>query len=262
MLLDPDGGWREASIEEAFSLLEDGGPFEPYLGKQRSEKSLLSILRQVHRALPRGESDVVVERLVEMALDFRLPRAVRGRAHSTLRFAALQLENTNRPGLPAPGAFEALVRIYETLAAEALEGTDGDDPFIEGYMKYRAGTWPKERDLVHVLAAVFWAEPVERGRAYVEEIYERHDPRPFPTILEERRHWESAVRAGTRPVPLLDLFLLKLSAWCRASRLLHDEPIRDLAPGVTSWVTSYVVPNPAPDLNSNYCDMARGSSGE
>ena len=70
------------------------------------------------------------------------------------------------------------------------------------------------------------------------------------------------MRAGTRPVPLLDLFLLKLSAWCRASRLLHDEPIRLLAPGVTSWVTSYVVPNPAPDLNSKYCDMARGSYGE
>ena len=59
MLLDPDGGWREASIEEAFSLLEDGGPFEPYLGKQRSEKPLLSILRQVHRALPRGELDAI-----------------------------------------------------------------------------------------------------------------------------------------------------------------------------------------------------------
>ena len=191
-----------------------------------------------------------------MALDYSLPKTVRRRAHRTLSSAADRPRGTATVGLPAPGAFEALVRIYETLAAEALEGTDGDDPFIEGWIKDWGGTWPKAVDMVLGLRYVFWAEPLGRGRAYVEEIYERHDPRPFPTILEERRQQESAMRGDARPVPpLLDLNRLKRSAWCEASNLLHEEPNRLVPPGMTSWRQSYVAPNPAPELNSKYCDM-------
>ncbi len=208
------------------------------------------LLRQVDGPLPAEEIEALIEGLVEIALD---PDAHTACAYSTcpssttagsvLRFAVWRpgvyvsdpeggghhiLTADDLPGVPVPGAFDALVRIYETLAERALaEG--GDDPFLEAARRDEAnssldgfGTTSEEVRMYSIPRNIISADlsPDGRGWAYVLALYERSKP-------------PCRERDGAPNPPDCSTGRLG-SAWCVAGRLLHQ----------TIWGP---MPWPAPD---------------
>ena len=165
------------------------------------------LLRQVHGPLSAEEIAALIEGLVEIALTpdshtvcaySTCPSATT--AGSVLRFAvwrpgvyATDPEGTGKQlpipaddlrGVPVPEAFDALVRIYETLAERALaEG--GDDPFLEAARRDEAnrtpdgfGTTSEEGRMYSILRNIISADLSLDGRgwAYVPALYERSKP--------------------------------------------------------------------------------------
>lgn len=159
-----------------------------------------SLLRQVRGPTAVEDIEALIEGLVEVALapdvcaNFLCSAATRAR--SALRYAVRRpgtyvdvdgggyLDAGDIRGVPVPEAFDALVLIYETLAARALaEG--GDDPFLEAARGDHAHRTPdghrttfEHPRLRGSLRDVFHADmaPGGRGWAYVLALFERGKP--------------------------------------------------------------------------------------
>ncbi len=109
-------------------------------------------------------------------------------ARMALLFAALQYDEGW--GTPYAGAYDQLVRVYETLVARALEN-GGTDPFKEMYRLDEAepGGRPRYAQLSMVLRSIFAADPERRGADYVVALIEASEPpesgeynAPAPTL--------------------------------------------------------------------------------
>ncbi len=235
-----------ADVLGRFAARED---FEA-LNKARNDAN--SLLRQEHGPLPAEEIEALIEGLVEIAL---APDAHTACAHMTcpnarnaghvLSFAvwrpgvyvgALEgpghhvLTADDIQGVAVPEAFDALVRIYETLVERALaEG--GDDPFLEAARRDHAHRSPDGHEttfehlrlygaLRHIVSADF--SPEGRGWAYALGVYERSKR---PCRGDESPKARSTDRLG--------------SAWCAAGRVLHEtmlgEPMPWAAPDRDQW---------------------------
>ena len=223
-----------------------------------------SLLRQVDGPLPAEEIEALIEGLVEIAL---APDAHTACAYSTCasarRAGSVLMSAVWRPGVyvpegtdkqiplpadyndiqgvPVPEAFDALVRIYETLAERALaEG--GDDPFLEAARRDHAHRspdghattfehWRLFTALLHIVNADL--SPDGRGWAYVLGVFERSKP-------------PCRERAGPPNPPDCTTGLLG-SAWCAAGRLLHRTTLGEPRP----W------PAPDRDLWEHRCGGER-----
>jgi len=204
------------------------------------------LLRQVDGPLPSEEIAALIEGLVEIALT---PDAHTSCAYSTcpsattagsvLSYAVwrpgVYVSKSGAPGLrlltaddirgePVPEAFDALVRIYETLAERALaEG--GDDPFLEAARRDDANRTPdgfhttsEEGRLYSALLHIIHADlsPEGRGWAYVLGVYERSKP---PCRERDDSPDPPDCSTGRRG-----------SVWCAAGSLLHETMLEDPMP--------------------------------
>ena len=219
------------------------------------------LLRQVNgrgEPEPRTEAEIrtLVEELVEIALAPCADRLCDGprTASHVLVTAAWRPGvyvgglgyNEDVPGEPVPGAFDALVRIYETLAARSL-ANGGEDPFMEAAWRYHEAWDPDgpptfERGGLHgALRAVFAADPAPGGRGweYVLALFERSDP---------------PCKEGDGPPGPPDCTEGPGSAWCAAGDILHQSADRKTLEGVRPW------PGPNPDLWKSRCGGPRDGS--
>ena len=241
------------TVDDVLRRLADAGEtdFEA-LNEARNDAG--DLLRQKHGPLPAEEIEALIEGLVEIAL---APDAHSACAHTTcpsarnassvLRFAVwrpgvyvgdpegtgkqipLPADYNDLHGVPVPEAFDALVRIYETLVERALaEG--GGDPFLEAARRDEAIPTPhgyEHMRLFGVLRDIIAADlsPEGRGWAYVLGVYERSKP-----PCRERDGAPNPPDCATGRLG---------SAWCAAGDLLHEtmlgEPMPWPAPDRALW---------------------------
>ena len=212
-----------------------------------------SLLRQVHGPMTAKEIEALIEGLVQLALapDAHTACAYSTCASATYAVSALSSavwqpgvyvsdpEGTGKQipltaddlqGVTVPEAFDALVRIYETLVERALaEG--GDDPFIEAARRDHAHRSPDGHETTFEHSRLYGAlrrivsadlSPEGRGWAYVLGVYERSKR---PCRGDESPEGCSTDRLG--------------SAWCAAGRVLHEtmlgEPMPWAAPDRDQW---------------------------
>ena len=230
----------------------DGGEDLNRAGEQ-AHRLLLQVNGRGEPA-PRTAAEIrtLVEGLVEIALDDP------GAPAATTAGIAL-LTAARRPGvyvdglgydlnvrgeLPVPGAFDALVRIYETLAARAL-ANGGDDPFMEAAWRDHEALAPdgrlttrEEWVLLSSLRNVLDTDPSPGGRGweYVLALFERSKP---------------PCKEGDGPPGPPDCTEGLGSAWCAAGDLLHHGALRSMRP----W------PGPNPDLWKRRCIWSLGNPG-
>ena len=219
------------------------------LNRARNEAG--NLLRQVKRrgeSVPRIEEEIrtLIEGLVEIALAPSAPAATEARF--ALVTAAWQPGvyvdglgyNDDVRGVPVPGAFDALVRIYETLAARAL-ANGGDDPFMEAAWRDHEARAPdgrsttrEKRDLQASLRSVFNTDPAPGGRGweYVLALFERSKP---------------PCKEGDGPPGPPDCTEGPGSVWCAAGSLLHQNKDDRVLQSVRPW------PGPNQDLWERRC---------
>ena len=102
----------------------------------------------------------------------------------TTRFSVLRrAASGGGRGSPHPGSFNALVRIYEAVAAEALAG-GGTDPVAELERRRPGGS----SRLSWALRSIFTADRVGRGADYLLAIVAASEP---PKLEDWRTGWQS-----------------------------------------------------------------------
>ena len=228
----------------------------------RAGKEARYLLRPVNgrgESVPRTEAEIqtLVEGLVEIAL---APCADHRRCSGQRKASSALVHAAWRPGVyvdglgytpadddrgePVPGAFGALVRIYEARAERAL-AAGGDDPFMEAEWRdheARVRDGPRSMDEIRGLHGslrdVFAADPAPSGRGweYVLALFERSQP--------------PCKEGDGLPGPP-DCTQGPGSAWCAAGDLLHHS----LLHGARPW------PGPNPDLWKRRCQGPGGPGG-
>ena len=135
-------------------------------------------------------------------------------------------------GVPYDGAFDALVRIYETLAAQALsEG--GSDPFAEADRRTPYGDW-KLRGALH---SIYLADMSGRGADYLLAVFRGSEKPPPPC-------------EGARCV--------HGSAWCAAGDILVSAGIRGRDPLRALEPPEGSEPLVSEEIASEYGQLCRG----
>ena len=232
MVLDGDE-WRTPTVEDALHAVTLGRG-EGILGPgQDGDAPAVALLRQTLGPRPRAELDALASALADMII------ASESESDDFLTRAFLALQQAANPerssGMPHAGSFEALVRVYETLATQVLAANDPDDarsralinkhagdPFVAARVKRNAGRLSPGavRTLSQALWSLFWADREGRGGDYVLALIERSRvPEPCPHFGLPGRE------------PCTDP---ELTAWCEATSLLHgdsqSEPLPAVAP--------------------------------
>ncbi len=196
MVLDEDGVSRPPTPEDALSALRG----DELLGSQMPEQPAIAVLRQVFEPRSPEELERLASDLAEIILTTNPADEDRiaTDARMALHFAALQYDEGW--GTPYAGAYDQLVRVYETLVARALEN-GGTDPFKEMYRLDEAepGGRPRYAQLSMVLYSIFAADPERRGADYVVALIEASEP-------PESGEYNA-------PAPTL---------WCRAANALYQ----------------------------------------
>ena len=217
MLLD-GRQWRIPTDQEALQALTFERDEWDLLDGQNVHRPIASILRQAFGPRPEAELDALANDLADRILaDESMQGRVRRNAATALRAAARRGD----PGWGTPhrGSVRALVRVYETLAAEALAGTGGNDPILEAARRWLPQDgWPRARYhlLTSALFDVLWSDPEGFGRDYVLDLIGRNEPPP--------RCWRGYIRQDgptegpLRPCPMG-------STWCLAGNALYGEVV-------------------------------------
>ena len=172
MVLDEKGGWRPPTPADALAVFRGEPGVRLPIGWDRGDPAL-AVLRQEYEFRPAAELDALANALADLILasdsepehmsdEYYLQRD----AFKTLRWAVW-----SGRGTPHPGSFDALVRVYETLAARALAG-GGTDPIVElrrerpgGLLRVSSALWSifsadmRGRGADYLLAIVAAAEP-------------------------------------------------------------------------------------------------------
>ena len=201
LVLDEDGRRRPPTPADALRLLAETAIEPP--GQQYGYASFpaVAVLTQRYERHPRAELDALADAMVKMIL---ADESVEGRVRKKLvrHLRSASQADAFPPGAgatPYEGAFDRLRRVYETLADRALAG-GGPDPFHALYDTRDAepddAQFSRRDALRRALFYVYHADPAGRGRDYVLAIIARGQP--------EGVTWET------------------YSAWCAASKLLHE----------------------------------------
>ena len=177
MVLDGNGGWRAPTPADALRALR-GDPEVLPLGTNRAAPAL-AVLRQELKPHPAAELDGLANALADLILasdpeDMTEEYYVQRDAFAVLRSAA-----RGGRGTPHPGSFDALVRIYETLATEALAGGK-TDPVAELARRRPGGS----SRLWNALGTIFQADRAGRGADYLLALVAASEP-PDP----DRDNW-------------------------------------------------------------------------
>ena len=242
MVLD-GGEWRYPTVEEALHVLTLGrGEWRP-LRTQDVHRPITAILRQQLGHDPAADLNGLADALADMILADRSPEGrVRRNAARALRAAASP--GSDYGGTPHPKSFDALVRVYETRAAQVLAASGGEDPFLEAR--------GSQREVLSLsLSDIYWADREGLGRDYVLELHERSSPPPDYCGLR-RGGGVIGVTSEGEPLEFLqgdetNLALCRegeYSTWCIAGAPLYREVVRDAREedarrhGVTLWEVS------------------------
>ena len=163
MVLDGAGGWRAPTPADALRALRGDPDVLPHLDGDLGSPAI-TVLRQELESRPAAELDELAHALADLILtsedpditseEYGLQRDI----FSVLAYAA----RTSGRGTPHPGSFDALVRVYETLVAEALAG-GGTDPVAEITRRRPGGSlrvWG-------ALRSIFRADRDGRGADYL-----------------------------------------------------------------------------------------------
>ena len=199
-----NGQWRAPTPADALRVLRD--PEARYPSWVAS-----AVLRQVHESRPPEELDALAGALAEIlvagaAEDYSEEYYVQWEAEAALEVAASH--HPEARGTPHDGSFEALVRVYETLAARAL-ADGGTDPLEEAYRDDGNKSGPDYSLLRRVLRSIYHVRPATEGGDYVLALLEAAVP---PQRYTHNGH-----------VPLV---------WCAAGELLRGPSrVRQLRDG-------------------------------
>ena len=168
---DADGSYRLPTPEEALrALTMEIGEDERILGNYQNRRDpIVAMLRQKFEPRSRAELDALADALVEMALAMDDP------IWDEASRALIWSEGLGGSGVPYPGAFDALVRIYETRV-ERLVG-EAEDPFKEMRIGSLDGTLPFNQVRL-ASGALYDLRRVEGGRDYLRELFEKSEPPP------------------------------------------------------------------------------------
>ena len=164
-----DGGWRAPTPADALRVLRDPGV-------RRPSRVAVAVLRQVHESRPSEELDALAGALAEMleagaaGEHYSEEYLVQREVLSALRAAAMT--DPEIPGTPHDGSFDALVGVYETLAARAL-ADGGTDPFEELYGDDGIRDYSF---LGAVLRSIYAVRPATDGGDYLLALFEAADP--------------------------------------------------------------------------------------
>ncbi|WP_420442073.1 hypothetical protein [Candidatus Palauibacter sp.] len=194
MVLDGAGGWRAPTPADALRALRGDPDVLPHLDGDLGSTAL-TVLRQELESRPAAELDALANTLADLILasedsdivseEYGFQRNI----FSVLAYAA----RADGRGTPHPGSFDALVRVYETIAAEALAG-GGTDPVAEIARRRPGDSWRVRG----ALRSIFRADRAGRGADYL-----------------------LAVVAASEPPKLKDWPAFPHSLWCDAADIIR-----------------------------------------
>lgn len=176
-----EGGWRAATPADALRVLREDFVLREDLGVRLPSPSRVAeaVLRQVHESRPPGELDALAGALAEIleagaaerdSEEYHLQR------ESLSALFAAAMRDPEAPGTPHDGSFEALVRVYETLAVRAL-ADGGTDPFEEMYRAAgRRSSTPEYSQLRNTLRYIHSVRPDAEGGDYLLAVFEAAEP--------------------------------------------------------------------------------------
>ena len=174
LVLDEDGGWRPPTPADALGILRRD-PNAPRIGAGvRRDGPAMAVLRQEYEYRPAAELDGLANAMADLLLSLESPEhmteeyRLQGDILGTLAAAARGGDHT-----PHPGSFDALVRIYETIVAEAL-ASGGTDPVEE--LVRRSGRGRGTLRLRRALRSIFNADRAGRGADYLLAVIAASDP--------------------------------------------------------------------------------------
>ena len=213
MVADDGGEWRSPTVEEALHALslEHLGDWRP-LHRQSLHSPMTAILRQALGRDPATDLDALADALADMILADRSPEGrVRRNAAAALTAASLPA-HPDHGGTPHAGSLDALIRVYETRAAQVLAAGGGEDLFREALGSQG------ELLLSQSLSDVFRADPEGRGRDYVLGIQHRSNPPP-EYCGQDRMLLSREDRAVCRQD--------RDSTWCVAGGIVYNIMVHD-----------------------------------
>ena len=217
MVADETGGWRFPTPADALQVLR----------LERKGHSAEAVLRQEFESRPQAELDALANELADILLagnpEFgsdaeKIQRAAASALVLSAKRAKWWSSGLDRwekddeasPGTPLAGAFDALVRVYETRAARAL-ANGGTDPLQEAYREGRPiGPGPGYTNLIAALGDIYWADPPGIGGDYLLALLETAEPPEPPGPRDYDAHLQFAIG----PVKGL---------WCQAARILRGD---------------------------------------
>ena len=193
MVLDEDGGWRVPTPADALGALRGDPDVALPVGVQRFEPAL-AVLRQEYESRPAAELDELANALADLILASDPEYMTEEYYVNRDAFRVLSSAAAGGRGPPHPGSFDALVRVYETIAAEAL-ASGGADPVAE-LERRKSGS---SRRLWSALTRIFQADRTGGGADYL-----------------------LAVIAASQPPRLEDWYGLPQSLWCIAASIIRS----------------------------------------
>lgn len=195
MVLDEDGGWRPPTLADAIGALRGDPDVALPVGVQRFDPAL-AVLRQEYGPRPAAELDELAKALADLILASDPENTSEEADVQFEAFSVLATAARGGRGPPHPGSFDELVRVYETIVAEALAG-GGTDPVVE-LVRRRPGGAAR---LWSALRSILNADRTGRGADYLLAIVAASEP-PDP----QRDNW----------------YEFPHSLWCVAANILRD----------------------------------------
>lgn len=171
-----EGGWRAPTPADALRILRD-----PRV--HWSSRVAQAVLRQVHEPRSQGELDALAGALAEIILEADAPEDRDTKVYEEALGAlfAAAVRDPEVPGTPHDGSFEAVVRVYETLAERALAdgGTDplAETPRVDRDARNGLGSVnPGYHRLTRALRAIYRVRPHTEGGDYLLALFEAAEP--------------------------------------------------------------------------------------
>ena len=193
MVLDEDGGWRPPTLADALGALRGDPDVALPVGVQRFDPAL-AVLRQEYGPRPAAELNELANALADLILASDPEDMTEEYYAQSEAFSVLSTAARGGRGPPHPESFDALVRVYETIVAEALAG-GGTDPVAELTRRGPGGSLR----LRGALRSIFQADRAGPGADYL-----------------------LAVIAASEPPKLEDWYRLPQSLWCEAADIIRS----------------------------------------